>query len=718
MSTHPNTGWPSAEELLGPNGPFASALGSYEARAGQLQMAAAVERALAEDRILLCEAGTGTGKTLAYLIPALASGRKVIISTATRALQDQIAYKDVPLVARALGIQPRVSVMKGLANYVCMRRLTEFKDSAEGIRPGYALALNSLQRWLPDTETGDVSELVALQESDPIWREITSSSDTRIGAGCEHYEECFVTRMKREAEAARVVIVNHHLFFADLALRGPHPGRVLPDYDAVIFDEAHQIEDIATNFFGVSVSRGRVDSLLRDAERLLVASGDDLPLLARGTEGERARRLTDRVSASSENFFAELVQRFRGEEGRTTVDPDVWRGDLEQRWHTLDSALEAFGGFAEETSERAQDSGAGSWGRIADACEVLSRKSRGLRDDLAQVIEGGPGRVTWIDVSAKSPRLSAAPVDVAPVLKERIFESIPAVIMTSATLASVGSKSAAKSRGARSKDGGDSDADPQEVNPGDANPQRSAGIPELAYLRSRVGLADDTIQVDELIVPSPFDFERMALLYTPADLPDPRDPRFLHQVVERVHALCELTNGGAFVLTTSLRSMRSIHRGLVSRFGAGRVMLQGEAPKASLLSRFKAAKNQVLVATLSFWEGVDVPGEALRLVVLEKIPFAVPSDPIVRARSNALEAEGRNSFMELHVPGAAITLKQGFGRLIRTRTDRGIVALLDERASKKGYGSKLLSALPPARRTGDLEEVRRFWNDTAVRPTP
>ncbi|MCA9633593.1 MAG: ATP-dependent DNA helicase [Myxococcales bacterium] len=656
-------------------------------------MAAAVERCLAEDGVLLCEAGTGTGKTLAYLVPALASGRKVIVSTATRALQDQIAYKDVPLVARALGIQPRVSVMKGLANYVCMRRLDEFKGSAEGLRPGYALALNSLQRWLPDTETGDVSELVALQEGDPIWREITSSSDTRIGAGCEHYEECFVTRMKREAESARVVIVNHHLFFADLALRGPHPGRVLPDYDAVIFDEAHQIEDIATNFFGVSVSRGRVDSLLRDAQRLLVAEGGDLPLLARGGDVERARRLTDRVSAGSDNFFGELVKRFRGEEGRTTVDPDVWRGELEQRWHDLDASLEAFSGFAEETADQAPEAGAGNWGRIADACEVLSRKSRGLRDDLASVIEGGPGRVTWVDVSAKSPRLSAAPVDVAPVLKQRIFESIPAVIMTSATLASVGS----------SKQGG-------------ANAPRNLGLPELAYLRSRVGLSDDTIQVDELIVPSPFDFERMALLYTPNDLPDPRDPRFLHQVVERVHALCELTDGGAFVLTTSLRSMRSIHRGLVSRFGAGRVMLQGEAPKASLLSRFKAARNQVLVATLSFWEGVDVPGEALRLVVLEKIPFAVPSDPIVRARSNALEAEGRNSFMELHVPGAAITLKQGFGRLIRTRTDRGIVALLDDRVTKKGYGSKLLSALPPARRTTELEDVRSFWAGTTRAP--
>lgn len=694
MSKHPTSGWPSAEELLGPKGPFAAALGSYEARSGQLEMAAAVERALAEDRVLLCEAGTGTGKTLAYLVPALASGRKVIISTATRALQDQIAYKDVPLVARALGIQPRVSVMKGLANYVCLRRLKEFKGSAEGLRPGYALALNSLARWVPDTETGDVSELVALQESDPIWREVTSSSDTRIGVGCEHYDECFVTRMKREAESARVVIVNHHLFFADLALRGPHPGRVLPDYDAVIFDEAHQIEDIATNFFGVSVSRGRVDSLLRDAERLLTQSGDDLPLLARGGGGEHARRLTDRLGASSENFFGELVQRFRGEEGRTTVDPDVWRGELEQRWHALDASLEAFSGFAEETAERAEAGAGTNWGRLADACEVLTRKGRGLRDDLASVIEGGPGRVTWVDVSGKSPRVSAAPVDVAPVLKERIFESIPAVILTSATLASVGSSKARRA---------DSEV-------------QSSGLPELAYLRSRVGLADDTIQVDELIVPSPFDFERMALLYTPSDLPDPRDPRFLHEVVERVHALCEVTNGGAFVLTTSLRSMRTIHRGLLSRIGSGRVMLQGEAPKASLLSRFKAAKNQVLVATLSFWEGVDVPGEALRLVVLEKIPFAVPSDPIVRARSNALEAEGRNSFMELHVPGAAITLKQGFGRLIRTRTDRGIVALLDERASKKGYGSKLLSALPPARRTSELEEVKHFWSEATAAP--
>lgn len=677
-----------AARLLGPDGPFAKTLGSYESRIGQLGMASAVERALADDRVLLCEAGTGTGKTLAYLVPALLSGRKIIVSTATRALQDQIAYKDVPLVARALGMRPQVSVMKGLGNYVCRRRLREFRASPEGLRPAHAMAINSLDRWVGDTESGDISELSVLPESAPIWREVTSSSDTRVGSGCEHFEECFVTHMKREAEAARVVVVNHHLFFADLALRGPHPGRVLPDYDAVIFDEAHQIEDIATNFFGVTVSRARLDSLLRDSERILTGTGDDLPLVATSRGDSRGRRVTDGVSAASETFFGELVSRFRSDEGRVTVDADAWTGELERGWHRLDSSLEALAGYAESTLEGLREGNqtpGGNWGRLGDALEVLGRKAQSVRDDLTSVIEGGPGRVTWVDASGKTPRLSAAPVDVAPMLKQKIFESIPAVILTSATLTSVGSSKA----------------------------KRDQALPELSYLRSRVGLEGDSIQVDELIVPSPFDFENMALLYTPRDLPDPRDARFVHQVVERVAALCTITGGGAFVLTTSIRSMRSIHRGLASRLGGERLLIQGEAPKASLLSRFKATGNQVLVATLSFWEGVDVPGEALRLVVLEKIPFAVPSDPIVRARSHALEAEGRNSFMELHVPQAAITLKQGFGRLIRTTSDRGIVALLDERVHSKGYGKKLLSALPPAQRTDDLEAVRRFWQGDA-----
>lgn len=649
-------------------------------------MATAIERTLRDQGILLCEAGTGTGKTLGYLIPALLSRRKVIISTATRALQDQIAYHDLPRLARALKVEPSISIMKGLANYVCRTRYEQFKNSAESLRPGYAHGLRSLDSWVQETSSGDISELVSLAEDNPIWREVTSSSETRIGAQCEHFEECFITRMKREAEAARIVIVNHHLFFADLSLRGNHPGRVLPNYDAVIFDEAHQIEDIATHFFGTSVSKASIDNLAKDSEQLfkqLSSPGRSSSQLGEGPLFQRSssERITSLVSVTNQNLFTELGGRFRGAEGRVHLEADLWRGELTQCWHALDDALEVLCAELESAHARAQELTHGSLANLANVFELFARKAQTLRDDLTLIIEGGPGRITWLDLSGKSPKLVAALVDVAPLLRERIFKAIPSVVLTSATLTSVGSSSKKEPQGAA----------------------------ELKYLRSRVGLNDEALAVEELIIPSPFDFSSSAMLYTPADLPDPRDPRFLNQVVNRVTELCRITQGGAFVLTTSLRSMQAIHRGLMARLPELPLFLQGESPKANLLGRFKATPNSVLVATLSFWEGVDVPGDALRLVVLEKIPFAVPSDPLVQARSLSLETHGRNAFMELHVPQAAITLKQGFGRLIRNHTDRGIVALLDERVHSKGYGKKLLSALPPAQRSSELSQVEQFW---------
>ncbi len=657
--------------LLSPGGPLAHGLEGYEARPGQLEMATAVERALADERVLLCEAGTGTGKTLAYLVPAILSGKKVVVSTATRNLQEQIVAHDLPLIERTLGLAPRVAVMKGLSNYLCRRRYAAFAGSAEALRPSNARALRTLDSWIEETETGDVAELAGLSESDPIWREITSSSDTRVGSTCAYFDECFVTRMRRDAEAARLVIVNHHLFFADLALRGPHPGRVIPDYDAVIFDEAHQLEDIATDFFGVRVSRSRLERLLRDLERALNAAGSSDPLLG----GAAASRGSEEVRRASDALWNELGRFARGDEGRVTLEHDVWAGPALAAWHRLDTALEGLAALAETARGRV----AGSTDRpraereaLADALVVGARRAEQTRESLATIARGASGRVTWFEQSGRSVTLASTPVDVSDVFRARVFESIPAVVLTSATLTSV-----------------------------DAS---------FTYVRSRLGLADGRVEATELVVPSPFDFERDALLYTPRDLPSPKNAGFASAAIDRIVDLVRITGGGAFVLTTSLRSMRALHRGLVDKLPGHRVLLQGTAPKSSLVGAFRAAGDAVLVATMSFWEGVDVPGHALRLVVLEKIPFAVPTDPIVRARGLALEADGRNPFMELHVPAAAITLKQGFGRLIRTRSDRGIVALLDERVHRRGYGKKLLATLPPARVTVDLEEVRTFWS--------
>jgi ATP-dependent DNA helicase DinG len=672
----------SARALLCDSGPLARTLAGYEPRAGQLEMADAVEAALAEDRILLCEAGTGTGKTLAYLVPAILSGKKVVISTATRALQEQIAERDIPLIEKHLGLSVKARVMKGLGNYLCLRRFEEYRASPGAGGAESALAL--IERWRTVTRTGDVAEAVELSEDDPIWREVTSSSDTRVGQPCAFFDECFVTRMKREAEAARLLVVNHHLFFADLALRGPHPGHVIPDYDAVIFDEAHQLEDIATDFFGVRLSSARVEAVLRDLERSLSYLGASDPVVGDTRAIAAARRASDA-------FWARLAQSVDKMEGRVSIDPNHFSGEMAARWHELDAALEAVSALAESARGRLgaayKRPPRASPSTLGEALAVAARRSSELRDQLAIAVEGAPGRVTWLEAGARGYVLSSALVDVSAVLRDLVFERVPAVVLTSATLAS---------------------------SVGSHGPSAERESP-FSFVRSRIGLADDRLGVREALIASPFDFENNALLYLPRDLPEPGSPAFLAAAAERAIELIDITDGGAFVLTTSYRSMRALAATLRESMPDRRVLLQGEAPKTALLDEFRRGGDAVLVATQSFWEGVDIPGRALRLVILEKIPFAVPSDPLVKARSERIEAEGGNAFTQLAVPAAAIALKQGFGRLIRTRADHGIVALFDERVQRKSYGRRLLSALPPARRAERVEDVRKFWQERAQR---
>ena len=672
----------SAVTLLGPDGPLAKMMLGYEARPGQLEMAEAVERALDEDHTLLCEAGTGTGKTLAYLIPAILSGKKIIISTATRALQTQIFERDLPLIERALGITVEATVMKGLSNYLCRRRYRDFAMSAESLRPRYATALNTLGSWIDETDSGDIAELAALSEADPIWRETVSGSDTRVGPDCAYYGDCFVTRMKREAESARIVIVNHHLFFADLALRGPHPGHVIPDYDAVIFDEAHRLEDIATDFFSSRLGTRRLDKLLNDAERAFSFAGG----IDSSVGSDSGGQLIGSARTASEAFEKVLFESGGSPAGRVALDDRITLA-LTPSWYTLDNALEGVAAYAAVVRGKGSDSAdAKELRALTDALDVVSRRASTLRDDLRIIVEGAPGRVTWLERTRRDDgkstfQLSSSPVDISSLLEERLFDLVPACILTSATLASGSSKP--------KKDG-------------------KAKSP-YRFLRSRLGLTSEHLDVRELIVESPFDFATHAMLYTPDDLPAPNHPDFTELATERIVDLVRMTDGGCFVLTTSLRSMRAFHQSLKAALPERAVTVQGAAPKNALIGAFRAAEDSVLVATMSFWEGVDVPGRALRLVVLEKLPFPVPSDPIVQARGKAIEEQGGNAFMEFHVPTAKITLKQGFGRLIRSRTDVGVVALLDDRVHRRSYGKSILRGLPPARRTLLLEDVDEFW---------
>ncbi len=683
----------TTEDILGPGGPLSRALSAYESRTGQLEMARGVERALREERILFCEAGTGTGKTLAYLVPALLSGKKVIVSTATRALQEQIFQRDLPLIEQALGVSFPVALMKGLSNYVCRRRLAEFRASPESLRPMHARTLDSLQSFIEESETGDFAELAGMAEDDPVRAEVASSSDTRIGASCQYFDECFVTRMRRDAERAKLIVVNHHLFFADLALRGPHPGRVLPDYDAVIFDEAHQLEEIATEFFGMRISRRRLDRILTDAERALRAAGALDPLFG----GDSASRSVSLVEVSADAFFHALGVA-AGREDRVTLERDIFSGEVATAWHALDSALEGLSAASEMARGRLTAPslrGPRASASLPEALELSARRSEDARAALSQVVEGGAGRVTYLERNGQNISLASSPVDLSTLFRERIFETVPAVVLTSATLSSAGPTDSAEDDGLDTA----------------AHPLKSA----FGYFRARYGVADSRVEVTELVVPSPFDFQRNALLYTPRDLPAPNAPAFAAHAAKRVAELCAITGGGAFVLTTSHRMLQQLGRFLPPLLGGKRLLVQGSRPKAALTQAFRADGNAVLLATQSFWEGVDVPGHALRLVVLEKIPFSVPTDPVMVARGRELEAAGENPFMKLSVPAAAIALKQGFGRLIRTQRDVGIVALLDERVHRRGYGKLILSALPGAKRTDSLDEVRAFWHDVCGR---
>jgi ATP-dependent DNA helicase DinG len=657
---------PSVRDVLGPGSPLSRSFAGWELREGQLAMAEAVERALEQERHLFAEAGTGTGKTLAYLVPAILSGRKVIVSTATRALQDQIFGHDLPLVAEALGahgVRFRASLMKGLANYVCLRRFEEAR-AAQGSRAADSNFARIVD-WLDRTETGDRAELADLEEDAAAWREVSSSSETRIGAGCDHFDRCFVTRMRREAEDAQIIVVNHHLFLADLALRtGPRGAHasVLPAYDAVVFDEAHQIEDVATDFFGVRISSARVESLARDAQRALAGIGA-LEALTSGP----VRATIEGMRESARAFFESLAHGAHPGDARKVLSEvsDALRAS----YGALDLRLEALEAIARARRE--------------EVLQLIARRTTDLRDDLRGVLAGvratDDGEVSdvvrWIDVRSRSVSLGASPVDVGATLRARLFDRVPTVIATSATLATANS---------------------------------------FHFAKARLGAPPD---VDELVVASPFDFASRAALYVAGDMPDPGDPAFDAAAADRVAELLKITGGGAFVLCTSNRAMKSIHGRLAGRTDLP-LLVQGERPKHVLLSRFRSSGSAVLVATMSFWEGVDVPGWALRLVVLDKIPFAPPNDPVVAARCARIDKEGGSGFAQYSVPTAAMTLKQGFGRLIRSQRDAGIVAILDSRIARRGYGRMLLASLPPALRVRDLSQLETFWRGFASEMVP
>ncbi|QDF08151.1 ATP-dependent DNA helicase [Myxococcus xanthus] len=649
---------PSVDSLLGPGGALEVALPAYEHRPEQLQMARAVERAFAEHSYLLAEAGTGTGKTLAYLVPALLSGRRVVVSTATKTLQDQIFFKDLPLMREKMGLRFEAAYLKGRSNYLCLHRYDAFSKEPQFGSREESRYWPKLKAWAEETDTGDRSEL-DLPESFSAWSRLSTTSETCVGTKCPQYETCFVTRMRKRAEQADLLVVNHHLFFADLALRssGKRTEGVLPWYEAVIFDEAHALEDAASGHFGCSVSNYRLEELARDAVASLKEDDARHAML---------RALAARLRAGADALFAQAPRALglSGHEASVALRSEVM-AKLSTPLEGVRDALAALSAFT--VGEREPELAA------------ITRRSDEMEEQLSFLEKAeSSDHVYWAEQRGKGLFLRASPIDVAKELRERMYGALDTVVYTSATLA-------ADSR--------------------------------FDFFANRMGLYGEDGQpvtrVRTLAVPSPFDYPSQAALYLPTHLPDPAAPGFIEEAAEEIERLCEVTGGRAFVLFTSLRNMVRAYE-LVAPQLPYQSLLQGERPKQQLLEAFRETPS-VLFAAHSFWEGVDVPGDALSLVIIDRLPFASPGDPLVAARIKQLQQRGEEPFELYQLPHAALALRQGFGRLIRTQSDRGIVAMLDRRIVTKAYGRVFLDSLPPARRMEDVVSLSRWFNGP-VRP--
>ena len=621
----------------------------YEYRAAQLEMAEVVDDAFETHHHAIVEAGTGTGKTLAYLIPAISSGRRVVISTATKSLQEQLFQKDIPFLQKHFAPNLKVALMKGRSNFLCVSKLNQMQDQTllKGIDE--MDNFRQIKDWAKLTETGDRAELTFLPDDSELWGRLDARRDTCTGQKCPSFNPCFVTGMHQRAKDADLIIVNHHLFFADLALKQDDFGSILPEYSAVVFDEAHEMEDVASEYFGRQISNFRFEELARDTDQTL-------RLLQLGTPS--LLRKTQRIRERSRSFF----ELFPPREGRFSFSEREREAFLEQHRETYDVLVSSLKSLETEIAAETDK---------PEELTRMARRSFELRQELLFLFESKEKNfVYWYERRNKGVFLTATPIDVSQILRGRLFEQFDTMILTSATL-TVGGR--------------------------------------FDYIRQRLGLD----HAKERKLPPEFDYPSQALLYLPRKMPDVRDPGFSAKAADEIVQLLGYSRGRAFCLFTSYTQMKDLFERVRSRVSYP-LLLQGTAPRSALLERFKNTEAAVLFATASFWQGVDVPGEQLSCVIVDRLPFAVPSDPIVAARVAALQEDGRNAFAEFQVPQAVLSLKQGFGRLIRTKTDRGVLALLDARIQRMPYGKIFLESLPRYRVTHESTDVARFL-DTSNR---
>jgi ATP-dependent DNA helicase DinG len=639
------------DDIFSDGGALAQAVQDFRARPFQLEMARAVSDAIRANRALIVEAGTGTGKTFAYLVPALLSGGKVIISTGTKTLQDQLFDRDIPTVRTALKAPVSVAVLKGRANYICHYHLAQ--TLAGGRLPSRedAAYLQRIASHARVTRSGDKSDLADVPENAAVWSYVTSTRENCLGSSCEHFDKCFVMEARKQALAADVVVVNHHLFFADVVLRDEGVAELLPACNTVIFDEAHQLPETASLFFGERVSTSQLIELARDARmEAAVHAKDFAPLPAAAQALDKAAR--------------DLRLTRREDSARLPVSALRDAGAFDEALAEVVEKLNKLNKLLKSQAER------------AEGLEKCAQRAEALQQQIARWRAGAdPNAVRWIEVFSHSLQLNATPLSIAEIFSKQVTERVRAWIFTSATL-SVGGN--------------------------------------FSHYSSEMGL--DIAQTASW--DSPFDFQRQALLYAPRGLPDPNTRDYTRAVIDAALPVIEASGGRAFMLFTSLRAMREGHELLAEAFKAHGwefpLLLQGEGSRTELLERFRRLGNAVLVGSQSFWEGVDVRGEALSLVVIDRLPFAAPDDPVLAARIDKMNREGRNAFMEYQLPQAVITLKQGAGRLIRDETDRGVLMICDPRLVTKPYGKRIVASLPPMKRTRDLDEVLAFFSGAAV----
>ena len=649
----------SLHAFFAPGGALASSHPAYEFRRGQLQMAEAVERAMTEKRHLLVEAGTGTGKTLAYLLPAIRSGKRVIVSTGTKNLQEQLFYKDIPFLEQVLfpngDAKLRVCYMKGRNNYLCRQKLYDLRSQPILTELVEIDHYRAISEWEEHTETGDRAEISDLPESSALWHKIDARADACTGQKCQQFDRCFITEMRRRSLESDILIVNHHLFFADLAIKRAADGApdvgVLPESGIVIFDEAHELENVAGSYFGVSVSNLRFDELARDIETTL-----------------RIRKMLPASVVQACNHLRERSQFFFGViptgDGRFAFNhrPEFLEENGDEYISVMNSitrVVSELNGIKDKPEEVFQ----------------FARRAEELRVHLSFILEStDPNTVFWIERrpglgrARSGPRmvsLEATPIDVSGLLRQTLFENLECAVLASATLAVSGG---------------------------------------FEYIQKRLGLD----HARSLVVPSHFDYSRQVLLHVPSELPDPRSDQFTPKATQVMRRVLEITEGRAFCLFTSYSQMKDVYERLRGEIEYP-MLIQGSAPRNVLLEEFRTTPNAVLFATASFWQGVDVQGEQLSCVIIDRLPFAVPNDPVVAARVAAIAADGGNAFMEYQVPGAVITLKQGFGRLIRSLNDRGVLVLLDNRIHRQRYGRVFLESLPQYGTARSLEDIAEFF---------